>query len=97
VPALPKVPTLAQAGVGGMESAMIWFGVAAPKRTPPEVIARLNQDILAVVRSTDFARALEDQGIFVIAEPTAKFTQRVQADTVAITKLAERLKLSLDD
>jgi tripartite-type tricarboxylate transporter receptor subunit TctC len=48
VPALPNVPTFAEAGLPGYES-IGWFGFVAPAGTPPEIIARLNGAIVAAL------------------------------------------------
>ena len=53
LPYLPGVPTLAEAGVPGIESTE-WYGVVAPTGTPAEVVARLNGE---------FAKVLNDPGI----------------------------------
>ena len=45
----PDMPTLAESGVPGYESAG-WFGILAPAGTPPAVVARLNSEITAVLR-----------------------------------------------
>jgi tripartite-type tricarboxylate transporter receptor subunit TctC len=44
-PAMPDLPTIAEAGVPGYEASS-WFGVMAPAKTPPEIIARLNREFL---------------------------------------------------
>jgi tripartite-type tricarboxylate transporter receptor subunit TctC len=43
-PQMPDVPTMTEAGVPGLEIDS-WIGLFAPARTPPEVIARLQQEI----------------------------------------------------
>jgi tripartite-type tricarboxylate transporter receptor subunit TctC len=40
-PAMPDVPTIAEAGYPGAESSA-WFGLVAPAHTPPEIVTRLN-------------------------------------------------------
>jgi tripartite-type tricarboxylate transporter receptor subunit TctC len=62
VPQLPDVPTLAEEGVkiGNLD---MWYGVLAPKGTPPEVIARLNKEIAAVLKQPQVATAFEAQGM----------------------------------
>jgi tripartite-type tricarboxylate transporter receptor subunit TctC len=97
IPALPNVPTLDQAGVAGMDAPTLWFGLAAPKGTPTETIERLNKEILAVVRAPQFGRTLEEQGIFVLGEPPAQFTRRVQADVASISKLVKAINLRLEE
>jgi tripartite-type tricarboxylate transporter receptor subunit TctC len=60
LPALPEVPTAAEAGVANFESAA-WFGFFAPKGTPRGAVERLNREVVAAVadpavraRFTDF-------------------------------------------
>jgi tripartite-type tricarboxylate transporter receptor subunit TctC len=48
-PALPDVPTFAEAGIPGYE-AMGWFGVVAPAATPPEIVAKLNEAVVGALR-----------------------------------------------
>jgi tripartite-type tricarboxylate transporter receptor subunit TctC len=97
VPALPEVPTFDQAGVAGMDAPTLWFGLAAPNGTPKETIEHLNSQVLAVVKVPEFSRSLEEQGIFVLGEPPAQFTRRVQADVVSISKLVKAIDLRLEE
>jgi tripartite-type tricarboxylate transporter receptor subunit TctC len=59
---LPDVPTLAEAGVPGYE-ASAWNGVAAPLRTPPAVVERLNREINAAVVLPDVRERLLGLGV----------------------------------
>src|SRR5258708_18812676 len=52
LPQLPDVPTLAESGLKGVDVDM-WYGLFAPKGTPPAVLARLNREIAAILDSTD--------------------------------------------
>ncbi len=49
---LPEVPTALESGVAGLVASS-WNALAAPSRTPPAVIARLNKDITAAVNAPD--------------------------------------------
>lgn len=49
---LPDVPTVAEAGLPAAESDG-WFGLVAPARTPATIIAKLNADIVAILRKPD--------------------------------------------
>ena len=80
-----------------MDAPTLWFGLAAPKGTPTETIQRLNTEILAVVKAPELGRSLEEQGIFVLGEPPAQFTRRVQADVVSISKLVKAINLRLEE
>ena len=48
-PQIPEVPTIDESGVPGYDAA-VWFGLFAPKGTPPAVIARLHDEIVKVIR-----------------------------------------------
>ena len=58
---LPNVPTLSEAGVVGYES-VIWLGLMAPKGTPPEIVKRLNAEIVKIVEQARGARRLGEAG-----------------------------------
>jgi len=64
-PALPDVPTVAEAGFPGFE-AVGWLGILVPNGTPPAVIARLNTEFGKVMGNPDVQKALIAQGV----EPT---------------------------
>jgi tripartite-type tricarboxylate transporter receptor subunit TctC len=51
-PALPDVPTTAEAGLPAVE-ATAWFGVVAPARTPRPILERLNRDIEAILADAE--------------------------------------------
>jgi len=63
--ALPDIPTFDESGMPGYES-IGWFGFVAPARTPPDIIGRLNQAIVAALDDT----AVRDQIRAIGAEPT---------------------------
>ncbi len=52
IPNLPDIPTLDEAGVKGLESGT-WNAIAAPPKTPPAIVAKLNKAIEEVLRSPD--------------------------------------------
>ncbi len=58
---LPDVPTLDEAGVKGFE-ATAWFGLLAPARTPPAVLARLGRETDVVARDPAFRARMEQVG-----------------------------------
>jgi tripartite-type tricarboxylate transporter receptor subunit TctC len=54
---LPEVPTFAESGYGIRADG--WYGIYAPAKTPPDVVARLNQAVVEAVRDPEFrARAM---------------------------------------
>lgn len=63
-PALPDVPTTAEAGLARVQ-AVPWFAIYAPGRTEAALCGRIAEDIAAVQRSPEGARALEALGLTV--------------------------------
>ncbi|MEG2047529.1 MAG: tripartite tricarboxylate transporter substrate binding protein [Comamonas sp.] len=59
---IPNVPTLAEAGVAGI-SVSSWYGVMAPKSTPPAVIKQLGEDIERILKTPAAQTQLKAQGI----------------------------------
>jgi tripartite-type tricarboxylate transporter receptor subunit TctC len=60
-PALPEVPTLAEAGLPGYD-ATLWIGVMAPAGTPRAIVDRLNSEINKILARPDIAEAWTAQG-----------------------------------
>lgn len=78
-PALPDVPTLAEAGVKDFEASSLW-GISAPAATPAFAVKKLNEEIGAVLQMPDIVEKMLAQG----AEPRfgtpEQFTALLRAD-----------------
>ena len=61
-PALPDVPTVAEAALPGYE-ASTWYPILTPAGVPKDIIARLNSEFLKVLRAPDTQQWLTAQGI----------------------------------
>ena len=79
--ALPDVPTFKEQGHADLEFSS-WFGIVAPARTPADILAKLNTDILKAVRSPDGKTKLEEAGFRVTGTSREEFTRIIAADTV---------------
>ncbi len=66
-PLLPGVPTIMEAGVPGYET-QNWWGTAVARGTPPAIIARLNTEINATLKTPEFEKRLRNDA----AEPVIK-------------------------
>jgi tripartite-type tricarboxylate transporter receptor subunit TctC len=62
--ALPDTPTMEQAGVPGLVTGA-WFGLFAPKGTPPEIVQKLNAAVTQALKTEDIKQKFIAQG----AEP----------------------------
>jgi tripartite-type tricarboxylate transporter receptor subunit TctC len=65
-PAFPNLPTVAEAGVPGY-SAESWYGLFAPAKTPPEIIARLNKSAAVAVQAEAFKKLAVNEGLVMVA------------------------------
>jgi tripartite-type tricarboxylate transporter receptor subunit TctC len=61
-PVLPDVPTMAEAGVPGVQGGL-WLALFAPANTPPEVIAYLNREAREIFALPDVRQRMEPQGL----------------------------------
>lgn len=59
--ATPEIPTSVEQGFPGLES-YVWFGLYAPAKTPRDLIARINRDVVAILRLPEARDALAAQG-----------------------------------
>ena len=77
-PALPDVPTVADF-VPGFE-ASAWYGVAAPKGTPGEIVDKLNAEINKAISRADVKAAWDKQGAVALAMSPAEFDAYLRKD-----------------
>src|SRR6266511_591718 len=76
-PALPDVPTLAESGAADQESDII-VGLLVPGGTPPEIVERLNREIVKVVAMPDVRERLSALGFEPIASTPEEFADRIK-------------------
>jgi tripartite-type tricarboxylate transporter receptor subunit TctC len=60
-PALPDVPTVAEAGLAGFEY-QGWYGMLAPSRTPRAIINRLAKEVGQILELSDIKERIANQG-----------------------------------
>ena len=81
---LPDIPAMAESGLPALKGfeAVGWLGLMAPAATPPEVMARLHQEVTDILKSEQMSRFIGERGS--IASPTtgAEFDRFIQAEIV---------------
>jgi tripartite-type tricarboxylate transporter receptor subunit TctC len=75
----PDLPTVAESGVPGFEIAT-WLGMAAPSATPPAIVARLNAEVLRVLRQPDVQQRLHAMGFTLSSFSAEEFTRFIRAE-----------------
>jgi tripartite-type tricarboxylate transporter receptor subunit TctC len=69
---MPDVPTIAESGLKNVE-ADIWFGVAAPAKTPADTLSRLSGWFAAALQAPDIKSKLVSQGLFPVGTCGTEF------------------------
>lgn len=90
-PQLPNVPTVAQT-LPGFE-AYSWFGIAAPRGTPPAVIDTIYRETRRSAETADFRERLVAQGMSVVASTPQAMTQTIERETQVWGKLIRERSL----
>jgi tripartite-type tricarboxylate transporter receptor subunit TctC len=92
--AAPGIPTIAEAGVPGYESAQ-WYGLWAPAGTPKEIIAWLHREATSILRATNMKERLAVDGLEVVANSPDEFAALIKADITKWTKVVKAAGISL--
>ncbi len=95
LPYLPDVPTTTEAGLPGFD-ATVWWGVVAPAKTPPAVVARLADEIGATLRDPAVAKRLEEAGVVVTPQTPEQFGQFIAAQTDLWTRVVKSAGIKPD-
>jgi tripartite-type tricarboxylate transporter receptor subunit TctC len=77
--ALPDAPTVAEAGLPGY-ALYPWLGLFAPAKTPPEIIARINREVVKIVNSPQVKARLVPQGMDIATGSPEALGQLVRED-----------------
>jgi tripartite-type tricarboxylate transporter receptor subunit TctC len=93
-PELPDVPTVAETVPGYEASAL--FGMGAPKKTPPEIIAKLNQEINAVLAEPEMIKRLTELGGAPLISTPEAFGAMIAAETEKWEKVVEFAGLKVE-
>ena len=92
--ALPGVPPMNQTVPGF--SAESWVGLLAPARTPQELLARLNAEVLKVLNTPDVRERFAEQGLETVGSSAAEFDSRIQAELERWRKVIRAAKITLE-
>ena len=94
-PTLNEVPTFAEQGYPGF-SHMTWIGVFVPAATPPAIIARLNQEIAAVLSNVEVRDRISKVGAEPVGRSASDFEAMLKAEYDTVGKLVSRIGLKVD-
>ena len=95
LPAFPDIPTFKELGYPDLVSST-WFGLSGPANLPPQIVARLNAEVVKALHAGDVQARFEDEAIDIKSlsanEFTAFFKQEVARWTPIAKAVAEQAK-----
>ncbi len=94
-PALPDVPTFAELGFKEM-GAGSWFGIVAPGRMPPAVVARLNQAIVKAIATPEFHKKMDEAGATPTPSTPEQFGAQIRQALARYAHIATIAKITAD-
>ncbi|MGZ5256896.1 MAG: Bug family tripartite tricarboxylate transporter substrate binding protein [Burkholderiales bacterium] len=91
----PNVPTVIESGVPGFD-VTAWHGVVAPARTPREIIAKLNTDIVGTLAMPDVQEVLLVEGGEITPTTPEQFAAIIRAELPRWTKVVKQAGITTD-
>ena len=95
VPAFPELPTAAEAGLPGYEVST-WYGLFAPKGTPPAIIERMTKELRTALQTASIKEAWERNGSDVPDVTGAAFAKMVSSEVERWRKVVNEANVKLD-
>jgi tripartite-type tricarboxylate transporter receptor subunit TctC len=92
--ALPDVPAIAETLPGFDIQA--WYGFMAPAGTPREIVKKIHDDSVAIIRRADFLERLDKDGIEPVANTPEQFAAQIKADIAKMGKIVQAAGAKLD-
>jgi tripartite-type tricarboxylate transporter receptor subunit TctC len=93
--AAPELPTMQEAGVKGYEVAG-WYGMIAPLRTPQPIVARLNKEIVEILRLPEVASRLAADGSEPVGSTPPQFGEHIRTEVAKWAKLTKQMNIRMD-
>jgi tripartite-type tricarboxylate transporter receptor subunit TctC len=85
IPDMPEVPTFTEAGLPYVYDS--WFGIIAPKGVPRDVIAKINRDVVASIKSKEVDAKFKAQFVIPLTDTPEAFDKIIASETAALTKV----------
>ncbi|TFY99187.1 tripartite tricarboxylate transporter substrate binding protein [Ramlibacter henchirensis] len=95
-PQLKDVPTMEEAGFKGFD-AMQWYGTVGPAGLPADIVRRLNETQVSVLKAPDLAEKLAGEAVEPWPMTPEQFGDYMRSDIARWTALAKARKIQLDE
>jgi tripartite-type tricarboxylate transporter receptor subunit TctC len=71
------VPTVAESGIPGFE-AIAWWGLLAPAKTPPAIIARVNAEVATLLKDPQIREKMSGLGMNPVSSSPEAFAKFIE-------------------
>jgi tripartite-type tricarboxylate transporter receptor subunit TctC len=95
VPAIPDVPTVAELGYPGFE-ALVWFGIVAPAKLPPDITARVSQALQTALADKSVQDAIRSIGYEPAPGTPEDFARIIRNDLDKWRRVVAEAKIKID-
>jgi tripartite-type tricarboxylate transporter receptor subunit TctC len=92
-PSAPDIPTIAEAGLPGYDSAQ-WYGLLAPAGTPRDVLDKLHKEVTSILLAPEYRDLLGGEGGIVIAGTPEAFASLIKTETAKWLRVAKEAGLA---
>ena len=93
---LPDVPTLRDAGIANMPPVSSWFGLLATGGTPAATVARLNREIVKIMRDPSVRESLQAQSFEIIAGSPEALGKLMREDAITNARIVTEAKIKAE-
>jgi tripartite-type tricarboxylate transporter receptor subunit TctC len=94
-PFFPELPTIAEAGLPGFDLST-WFGIFAPAGTPPEIVARLNAELVRILKTPEMKEHMASLGAEPVGNTPEQFLAYIKNEIPKYAKVIRESGASVD-
>jgi len=95
IPAYPDLPTVNESGLKDFDLSF-WYAFMAPAATPPDVLAKLNKSIDAILQEKDVRARLAEMSLDVVGGAPSRVSERIKADGAKWKKVIDDAGIKVD-
>jgi tripartite-type tricarboxylate transporter receptor subunit TctC len=94
-PFFPELPTIAEAGLPGFDLST-WFGVFAPAGTPPEIVTKLNVELVRILKTPEMKEHMANLGVEPVGNTPEQFLAYIRNEIPKYAKVIRESGASVD-
>jgi tripartite-type tricarboxylate transporter receptor subunit TctC len=89
-PALPEMPTLAEQGIRGLESAQTWLGLLAPANLPQPLLAKLHAEVTRIMKTPEIEKRIQTDGYVLALNTPEQFRNELKAEVATWSRVIKQ-------